>query len=113
MDMELIKFGFQVLQFLLLGGISIYVYISNRDRVTNSRISQMETGIDNRLDGQGERIAKLESASSHAINHVDLGEVYKRISAVDQRLSHLEGENKAQSDTLRLILNQITQKGMQ
>lgn len=111
--LELVKFGFQVLQFLLLGGISIYVYLSNRDRVTNTRISEMETDIDTRLDGQGERIAKLESASAHALNHLDLGSVYNRISAVDQRLSHLEGENKAQSDTLRLILNQITQKGMQ
>lgn len=111
--MELIQFGFQVLQFLLLGGISIYVYISNRDRVTNARITQMETGTDNRLDGQGERIAKLESASNHALGLPDLDHVYKRITEVDQRLSHLQGENKSQSDTLRMILNEITKKGMQ
>lgn len=113
MDLEAFKFIFQVVQFFLTGGIGIYVYLSNKDKVTNDRITHLEDDLDTKLDTQIDRIARLESASTHALNHGDLGSVYERVSAVDQRLARLEGEFKSQGDTLRLILNQITQKGMQ
>lgn len=112
MDLEAIKFGFSVLQFLLTGGVMVYVYLVNKDKVTNDRIEKLEDDLDSKLDGQGERIAKLEATGNSAPNHGDIAEVYKAINGLAATVNQLVGENRGQSDTLKLILNQITAKGM-
>lgn len=112
MDIESMKFGFQILQFVLTGGIGIYVYLSSRHNVTNERIGKLEDDLDEKLDGQGERIAKLEALSEAAPNHGDISKVYESLNALAGTVNQLVGENRGQSDTLKLILNQITAKGM-
>lgn len=108
MDLELAKFLFQVLTFLMTGGIGIYVYLSNKDKVTNDRIGKLEEDIDTKFDTYGERIAKLETNP----NHADITKVYESVSALAATVNQLVGENRGQSDTLKLILNQIAVKGM-
>lgn len=112
MDMEWVKLGFQVLQFLLTGGVGFYVYLSNKDKVTNDRIGKLEEDIDDKFKTYGERIAKLETASENAPDHKDISKVYDSINALAATVNQLVGENRSQSDTLKLILNQITIKGM-
>ncbi len=112
MDIEFWKFGFQVLQFLITGALAVYVYLSNRDKVTNDRISKLEDDLAVKLDGHGERIATLETAHGTAPNHADIAKVYKSLNTLAATVNQLVGENRGQSDTLKLILNQITAKGM-
>lgn len=112
MDLEAIKFSFSVLQFLLTGGVMVYVYIANKDKVTNDRIERFEDDMDEKLGNQGERIAKLEANGDSAPNHGDIAKVYESINGLATTVNQLVGENRGQSDTLKLILNQITAKGM-
>jgi len=112
MDMEWMRFGFQVLQFVMTGGIGIYVYLTNRDKVTNDRIGKLEDDIDGKFGTQGERISKIEATNKAAPNHHDIAKVYESINALAATVNQLVGENRGQSDTLKLILNQITAKGM-
>ena len=112
MDLELAKFLFQVLTFLMTGGIGIYVYLSNKDKVTNDRIGKLEEDIDTKFDTYSERIAKLEATSETAPDHADISKVYDSINQLAATVNQLVGENRGQSDTLKLILNQITAKGM-
>lgn len=60
----------------------------------------------------GERLSHLEAAVSAMPSNEDLGKVYESINTLASTVNQLVGENRGQSDTLRLILNQITQKGM-
>lgn len=112
MDIEMAKFLFQVLTFLMTGAIGIYVYLSNKDKVTNDRIGKLEDDLDEKLDGHAERIASLESASKLAPDHADIAKVYESLNTLAATVNQLVGENRGQSDTLKLILNQITAKGM-
>lgn len=112
MDMEWMKFGFQVLQFVMTGGIGIYVYLTNRDKVTNDRIGKLEDDIDSKFGSQGERISKMEATSKAAPDHHDIAKVYDSLNTLAGTVNQLVGENRGQSDTLKLILNQITAKGM-
>lgn len=112
MDMEWMTFGFQVLQFITTGGIGVYVYLSNKDKVTNDRIGKLEDELDDKFNGQGERIAKLEAVSMAAPSHNDIAKVYESLNTLAATVNQLVGENRGQSDTLKLILNQITTKGM-
>jgi len=57
MDLDAAKFWFQVAQTLITAALGVYVYISNRNRVTNERISSLERDMDTRIDGHTERLA--------------------------------------------------------
>lgn len=103
MDMEAFKFGFQVLQFLLTGGIGIYVYLSGKDTVTNSRITKLEDDIDSKINTQGERIAKIEARAEKAPTHDDLARLYDKINKQSECLKRLEGEFEGVKRTLQLI----------
>ncbi|ARO88166.1 hypothetical protein EBAPG3_010470 [Nitrosospira lacus] len=103
MDIETLKFGFQVLQFVATGAIGIYVYISNKNRVTNDRITTLESDIDSRLDGQGIRIAKVEEALNHTPTHSDLGALHDRITSVGKGVDFLAGEFKGVKNVLNVI----------
>ena len=103
MDIETLKFGFQVLQFIATGAIGIYVYISNKNRVTNDRISTLENDIDTRLDGQSVRVAKLEEALHHAPTHDDLSKLHEKINDMSACMNRMEGEFKGNTRTLQLI----------
>ena len=112
MDMEWVKFGFQVLQFILTGAVMVYVYLTNRDKVTNDRIGKLEEDINTKFGTQGERISKVEAATDSAPDHHDIAKVYDSLNLLAGTVNQLVGENRGQSDTLKLILNQITAKGM-
>lgn len=90
--MEEMKFGFQVLQFLLTGGIGIYVYLSNKDKVTNDRIGKLEAGLEDKIDGHGERLAKLETHVDGSPTHDHLSEIHEKINQVSKDISALAGE---------------------
>jgi hypothetical protein len=97
------KFAFQVGQFLLTGGIGIYVYLSNKNKVTNDRISAMHKEQVDINQSHGQRLAKLEATAENAPNHTDLSEVHKKVNEVALCLSRLEGEVNGMSRTMQLI----------
>lgn len=103
MDMEVVKFGFQVLQFIATAGVGFYVYMSNKDKVTNDRITKFEDDIDDKIEKQGERIAGLEAKSGGAPTHADLSSIHEKINDVSKDLASLTGEVTASNRTLNLI----------
>lgn len=122
MDMELAKLGFQIGQFLLTGGLSFYVYMSNKNKVTNDRISTLAGGIDTRLDDHASRIARLEEASKHAPTHADLSSIYTEMKAarqaqsdqtatVREELRQLRGEFVGASKNIDLITEHLLKGG--
>lgn len=92
MGVEWVTFWFQVLQFLLMCGISFYVYISNRDKVTNDRIGRLEEDLDAKFDGHIERIAALETRAESALTHNDLADIHEKINKIGSDISLLSGE---------------------
>ncbi len=113
MDIETLKFGFQVLQFLATGAIGIYVYVSNKNRVTNDRISTLESDIDTRLDGQSVRVAHLEEAALHTPTHSDLASLHKRVTEIGGDVKLMRGEFKGSKHTLDLIHEHLMNGGQQ
>ena len=103
MDMELIKFIFQVGQFILTCAVGFYVYMGNKDKVTNDRITKLEEDIDHKFDGHVERIAKLEARAEKAPTHKDMAEIHEKINQVSACVNRLEGEFSGATRTLQLI----------
>lgn len=99
MDIETAKFLFQIAQFVMLCVVSFYVYMSNKDKVTNDRVSELQDDLDSKLDGHSERIAKLEEGPTHD----DLGDLHARITDVGRGVAGLTGELVGIKTTLNLV----------
>lgn len=84
-------------------------YIERRSDKTSERIAELA----GKFDALDKDVSKLKTASDVAPNHNDLAQMYGSINELAETVNQLVGENRGQSDTLRLILNQIMQKGMQ
>lgn len=85
-----------------------WAYVEKRNDKTNERIAELATKVEE-LDKD---VSRLEAASSTAPNHGDLAKVYESLNQLAGTVNQLVGENRGQTDTLRLILNHITQKGL-
>ena len=96
-------FALKVLQVLLWCGTSFYVYMSNKDKVTNDRITKLESDIDDKSDDHSERIAKLEARIEKSPTHDDLFRFQEKINEVSKCVNRLEGEFIGASKTLQLI----------
>lgn len=98
--------------FILTWGVALYMYLANKNKATNERIGKLEDDIDDKFEKYGQRLQHLETSAESAPNHADLAKVYDSVNKLAATVNQLVGENQGQSDTLRLILNQIMQKGM-
>ncbi|MEW9900986.1 hypothetical protein ABWL39_20390 [Chitinivorax sp. PXF-14] len=119
MSREDIALGIAVANFVLTWGVALYMYLANKNKATNERIGKLEEDIEARFDVQSgqlhayaERIQRLETTAESAPNHSDLAKVYEAVNGLSATVHQLVGESRGQTDTLRLILNQIAQKGM-
>lgn len=112
MDLETAKFMLQVLEFVVVGSCSVYVYIANKNRVTNERISEMESGLEGKIEHHGERIAHLEARTEQAPTHSDLGDLYEKVGAVDLKVSDIGGRLSGIEANLRQIMGRIMEKGL-
>ena len=99
-----------LLTLALLGqfGNAAWMFFERRNDKTNERIAELSTKFE-QLDKD---VAALEKTAEAAPNHADLSKVYESINEQAKTLNQLVGENRGQSDTLRLILNQVMQKGL-
>lgn len=112
MSREEITLGLAVANFILTWGVALYMYMANKNKATNERIGKLEEDLVVKIEGHGGRIMRLETVVENAPTHDHLAQVYEAQKRSDEKLNQLIGENRSQTDTLRLILNQITQKGM-
>lgn len=112
MSREEITLALAVANFVLTWGVALYMYLANKNKATNQRIGELEEDLMEKYDDHGNRITHLETVIEMAPTHHDLAKVYEAQKRSDEKLNQLIGENRSQTDTLRLILNQITQKGM-
>ena len=104
-----IKVWLQLINMIGTFALGVWLYLEKRSDKTNERI----TDLGSKVDALDKDVSSLKTAASNAPNHADLAAVYKSINDLAATVNQLVGENRGQSDTLRLILNQITQKGMQ
>lgn len=107
----LLNLAFQILHVLATAAVGFYVYLTNKDKVTNDRITKLENDVDMRLNSHSDRLARIEEAVQHAPTHEHLGELHTRINDVATGLSTLTGEVKGMHHTLNLIQQYLLNGG--
>lgn len=66
-----------------------------------------------RLDQTDQTLARIEGATHSNLHHNDLQKVYDRLNEMDGKLNQMVGEFRGNNDTLHVLFNKITEKGLQ
>ena len=132
MTLDEIKLGFDLLQTAATFGIGIWLYLEKKRDTTHTRIADLEAANDRRLDEHTKQLATLEARpvpthqqlQEHAARlsaleartsptHADIGDLHEKVNEIAVASGRMEGEMKGLSDTLRLILNRMTERSLQ
>jgi septal ring factor EnvC (AmiA/AmiB activator) len=108
MDADTVKTLLQGVNMLGTIGLWLWLRIERRNDKTNERVAELAM----QLQALNQEVTALDATAKAAPNHGDMGKVYESINSLAATVNQLVGENRGQSDTLRMILNQITQKGL-
>lgn len=108
MDAETIKIWLQGINMVGTFALGVWLYLEKRSDKTNERVSDLA----NKVEQLDKDVSALQASAESSPNHGDLAKVYESINSLAGTVHQLVGENRGQSDTLRLILNHITQKGL-
>lgn len=103
METQHIALAISAGNFVLTWGVALYMYLANKNKATNSRISELETDLDAKLDAHADRLARLEQDVRHGPQHVDLKRVHARIDELTGAIKRMEGEFGGANRTLSLI----------
>ena len=107
--------------FIALTQLALFMYVrnSNRNDEVDKRFDQLQTAQSAQDHSLGlsvgtisQRLSRLEVAIESTPNHTDLAKVYEALNHLSGTVNQLVGENRSQSDTLRMMLSQLTEKGM-
>lgn len=105
---DTLRIGLQAVNLLGTAAIGVWMYLERRNDKTNDRVTELVA----RVETIDRDVAALKQTAQAAPSHADLAKVYDSINTLAGTVNQLVGENRGQTDTLRLILNRITEKGM-
>ena len=78
-------------------------YLTSRDRVTNTRITQLEEELDDKIGGVDTRLTTVEAQ----LDAVSLKRIHARIDEVASRTATIEGQLEAQGRILELVYRSL------
>jgi hypothetical protein len=79
---DAIKIWVDIAQFLITGGIGIYIYLLNKGDAINTRLSSIEDAHDKRLDNHQERLSAVEATIEHLPTHNELAELREDVAGL-------------------------------
>lgn len=77
-----------------------------------TRLDRMEAAHAAQLKAIDEELDDLKAAGGRALTHADLEDLYSKVNGTSNSVHEMKGMLSNLNDNLRLILNQITQKGL-
>jgi methyl-accepting chemotaxis protein len=109
MDVEIARVWLQLINIAGTALVGAWMYIEKRNDKTNERIDELNR----RFEELDKAVRTMRADATGNLRHDDLQDVYGRLNSMDGKLSQLIGEFRFHSDTLKLFLNKITEKGLQ
>ena len=122
MEIQHIALAISVANFALTWGVALYMYLANKNKVTNARIDTLEQDLNKkiekldddvelRLDEYREKIARLEEGTEHGPTHHDLGLLHEKFNGVGNDVSLLRGEVNGVKQLLHTIHEHLLRVG--
>lgn len=124
-DYQAVALWISVANFILTWGLALYMYLANKNKVTNERINTLQVDVDKKFDDARNRLTHLEATTAHdtaervatleqhaadAPKHGDLARLHARIDEVAGAIKRIEGESTAQTRILNLVYESLIKK---
>jgi hypothetical protein len=91
--------------------IGLYVWATGRNRVTNSRISSLETDVNKRFEDLSTRVSVQDERLKGLPTHTDFIRIHERMDKVSDTVSEVVGNLKAISKQLEMINQALLERG--
>lgn len=104
--------AFQVMNAFASSGLWLYVRFGDRNKQIDQRFERLARDHDKRSDQFEQRLAHIEGQLERAPTHTDLAGIHEKVNATNAKVSEMAGQLQGISDTLRLILARIAERGM-
>lgn len=111
MDWSAAKVIVDIVEFVVLGVIAIYVYLRTANQVTADRLDALAMQLTTQMRGHGERLSTLEAAVNLGPTHDDLKRLHARMDEISNELHLLTGEFRVASRTLNMIQEHLLRGG--
>lgn len=92
MNYEAAKFWLEVVLIVINLGLWLFVWNSNRNRVTNDKISELEARHNQELKEINKAIGDLDGRLKLAIGARELKPIYERINSMAEQLGEINGK---------------------
>jgi hypothetical protein len=99
--------GVQIVMLFALAG---YTFIGDKDKVTVSRLTLLETTFTDKYEEHGERLSRVEAEVVGHPTHKDIAALYESINTLAATVNQLVGETRLQSDLMRMLINREVHK---
>lgn len=106
MDYNVLKFYFDVAQFILYIALGLYMWYMNRSRVTRQSINEANT----RIDGVAERVTVTEVKIDHLPQVRDIARLHDRIDKTGNELAGTTAKLSTLVNQLSLINEHLINK---
>ncbi|MDN3441093.1 DUF2730 family protein [Psychrobacter sp. APC 3279] len=106
-DIQLAKFAFDIVQTVVMVGISIYVWLMTNHKANSTRIRDLESRHDSEIDELDTRLTSIETKLDAMPNQQSMNTLHKRINSQSQTLHKIEGELKGIADNNAMILEKL------
>lgn len=111
MDITVIKDWLGVVNVLVTAVIGVVVWINGKDKATNSRISEFEHDVDDRLESHNNRLTRLETKIQAMPTHEDIRQLRDEVKRQTEKLDTLLGESKVRAETMKMIHEYLLEHG--
>ena len=103
MNYEALKLWIDVGQFVLTGGIGIYIYLVRKNDATVARVEKLEKVVDRRLDDHSKAIAELTGARASQPTHADMAILRGEVTSVREAVAKLQAETEGQTRLMKAM----------
>ncbi len=112
-DLHFWKFAFDIIQTVIMVGISIYVWITTKHKVNADKIAQLEEAHNKELSSVKNRLTEIDTTIKNMPARDQISRIHRRIDELSQSVHSMNGEMKGLTDNSRLILDTLVAKEKQ
>lgn len=110
MDMAGFRFWAEMVDRVATAALFVWVYFSNRHRVTVGKIEKIERDTHKRLDDHGTRMTCLESDVKHSPSRAEINSLEDKIEKMNALLSRVDGRLEGINRAVDLMNNYLINK---
>ncbi|WP_230660510.1 DUF2730 family protein [Psychrobacter sp. I-STPA10] len=106
-DIHFIKFTFDVVQTVVMVGISIYVWIVTNHKANAKKIVELEAKHNTELDELKTRVTSISTQIKHMPDRQQISRIHYRIDDLNTNVSTVQGIVKGLADSNAMILEKL------